>query len=97
VRWETPEQRRQRVRDAVLAAAADPVAWPNAELARRWLTAPRRGAAEPQLVGRDTFAALDGIGARAKRYRAERDHGRWGLPPGWPQPLQPTTEEASST
>jgi hypothetical protein len=80
----------------VLADGGDPVAWPNAELARRWLPAPRLGADEPQLVGRDTFAALDGISARADRYRAELDNGRWWLPPGWPDPLQPTTEEASS-
>jgi hypothetical protein len=94
-RWETAEQRRRRVRDAVLAAGANPVAWPNAELARRWLTSPPLGADEPQLVGRDTFAALDGVDARAERYRAELDNGRWQLPPGWPHTLQPTTEEAS--
>jgi hypothetical protein len=79
-RWETPEQRRQRLRDAVLAAGGDPVAWPNAELARHWLTAPRLGVEEPQLVGRDTFAALDGIGARAERYRAELENGRLAAP-----------------
>jgi hypothetical protein len=94
-RWETPELRRRRVRDAVLAAGADPAAWPHAELARRWLPALRDRTNEPELVGRDTFAALDGVRARADRYRAELAHGRWALAPDWPHLPAPTSEEAS--
>jgi hypothetical protein len=75
-RWETSEQRRQRVRDAVLLAGGNPAAWPNAELARRRL--PRRHP-EPALTGRDRLDELDGYGARAARYRAELARGVWDL------------------
>jgi hypothetical protein len=77
-RWETSEQRRRRVRDAVLLAGANPAAWPNAELARQWLSGDH---AEPALIERDRCDELDGRGARAARYRAELARDVWLLPP----------------
>ncbi|MEO8691002.1 MAG: hypothetical protein ABI611_22660 [Solirubrobacteraceae bacterium] len=72
------------MRDAVLLAGADPAAWPNAELALRHVPELRvaRGS-DPQLVDLDGCAELDGVGARAARYRAELDHGHWQLPLSW--------------
>jgi hypothetical protein len=91
-RWESAEQRRVRVRDELLLAGTDPAAWPNAALA---LGAPEladRGAAQPELTGADRYAELDGVGARAARYRAEVAHGRWAPPAGHdsitPQPRE---------
>ncbi len=75
-RVETPEQRRERVRDAVLLAGGNPADWPNAELARHHL--PGRQP-EPALTGRDRFGELDGYGARAARYRDELARGAWAL------------------
>jgi hypothetical protein len=94
-RWETTEQRRQRVRRAVLAAGCDPAGWPNAALASDWLpTSPDRPRA-PELIEPDDHAALDGVGARAHRYRSELDAGRWDLLPSWHQPdPYPGTKEA---
>ena len=67
-RLETAEQGRQRVRDAVLLAGGDPAAWPNAELALDHSPALRAArVSEPQLVDRDSYAELDGVGARAAR------------------------------
>jgi hypothetical protein len=77
-RIETAEQRRQRVRDAVLLAGGDPAAWPNAALALAHLPiAP--AADEVRLLDEDRCEELDGLGARATRYRAELARGRWQL------------------
>jgi hypothetical protein len=74
-RIETAEARRGRVRDAVLLIGRDPAAWPNAELALETLPiAPRF-----DLVGPDRCEELDGVGARAARYRNELKQGRWRL------------------
>ena len=75
-RLETPEQRRQRVRDAVLLAGGNPATWPNAELARGALPGRHR---EPELTDPDRFEELDGHGARAARYRADLARGVWDL------------------
>src|SRR4051794_8920006 len=75
-RLETPEQRRQRVRDAVLLGGGNPATWPNAELARGAL--PSRHP-EPELTDPDRFEELDGHGARATRYRADLARGVWEL------------------
>jgi hypothetical protein len=78
-RGESAEQRRIRVRDAVLLDGGNPAAWPNAALALAHFpalqTAPTVALLEP-----DRFAELDGLGARATRYRAELARGRWQLP-----------------
>jgi hypothetical protein len=76
-RVETSEQRRRRVRDAVLLAGGDPAAWPNADLALRWLRLP----AEPALIEPDRLEELDAYGARAASYRAQLASGAWRLPP----------------
>jgi hypothetical protein len=81
---ETAEQRRQRVRDAVLLSGGDPAAWPNAELALEQLQQAR--ASEPQVVGPNPCVELDGVGARAQRYRHELEAGRWTLADGWTDP-----------
>lgn len=78
-RLETAEWRRQCVRDAVLLLGDDPAAWPNASLALEHLPI-RPGAAESELVDEDPCAELDGIGARAHRYRADLAAGRWQPP-----------------
>jgi hypothetical protein len=84
VRWETAELRRRRVRDALLHAGDDPAAWPNSELAERHHPQLRRQfAARPALVGTESFSELDGVAARARRYRAELASGRWRLDAGW--------------
>jgi hypothetical protein len=94
-RWETPEARRRRVRDALLLAGGDPAAWPNAELALCHMAELRAGRErEPELTWPDAHGELDGVGARAERYRAELRDGRWRLPPAWPHATQPTTKEA---
>jgi hypothetical protein len=98
-RLETAEQRRHRVRDAVLLAGGNPAAWPNAGLALDHiptLRAARPG--NPQLVDRDSYAELDGFGARAARYRAELTCGHWRLPPHWTTPPDPSLnpKEAST-
>ncbi len=82
-RIETAEQRRQQVRDAVLLAGGNPAGWPNADLALEHIPALRVIAGEPQLVDRDRYAELDGVGARAQRYRTELTRGDWQLPPDW--------------
>ena len=64
--------------------------------ARATLPALRDRAAAPQLVGRDRCEELDGIGARADRYRAELARGRWQLHAGWPRPDPTHTQEAPS-
>ena len=79
-RWETAEQRRSRVRNELLLAGGDPAAWPNAALAATTLARQAPRGTEPELLGADPHAELDGIGARAARYRAEQRAGRWALP-----------------
>ena len=78
---ETAEQRRRRVRDAVLLGGGDPAAWPNAELALGQLHHDRMP--DPRVVGPNPCAELDGVGARAQRYRHELETGRWTLAAGW--------------
>jgi hypothetical protein len=82
-RAETAERRRQRVRDLVLLAGGNPASWPNAELALGHLRAPV--GPQPRLMEPDRFEELDGIGARATRYRDELAQGRWRLPKDLPQ------------
>ena len=79
-RWETAEQRRSRVRDELLLAGGDPAAWPNAALAAAALAHRAPGGTDPEVLGADPHAELDGVGARAARYRAEERAGRWALP-----------------
>ena len=74
-RVETAEARRRRVRDAVLLLDRDPAAWPNAELAIATLPI-----ADVRLLDRDPCEELDGIGARAARYRDELERNRWRRP-----------------
>lgn len=74
-RIETAEARRRRVRDTVLLIGRDPAAWPNAELALETLPIVPR----VELVGPDRCEELDGVGARAARYRNELKRGRWRL------------------
>jgi len=81
-RWESAEQRRVRVRDELLLARADPAAWPNAAFAKQALRRGGRQTIEPELIGPDSHAELDGVGARAERYRAELANGRWALSAG---------------
>jgi hypothetical protein len=89
-RVETAEQRRRRVRDAVLLIGRDPAEWPNAALALAHLPI-TPGASEVRLVDEDAWEELDGAGARAARYRAELDRGRWRLPENWARVGAPTT------
>jgi hypothetical protein len=92
-RWESAEQRRVRVRDELLLAGADPAAWPNAALA---LGAPElagHGAPRPELAGPDIHAELDGVGARAARYREELATGRWAPPIGHDFTTPPPRED----
>jgi hypothetical protein len=91
-RWESPEQRRVRVRDELLLAGADPTRWPNAALAARAPGLRGRHTVAPELTGPDTHAELDGVGARAARYRAELASGRWALPAG-PDSTAPQPQE----
>ena len=77
-RVEVAEQRRCRVRDLVLLEGSDPAAWPNAALALARL--PALVAGSVRLLGPDRCEELDGVGARAARYRAELERGRWRLP-----------------
>jgi hypothetical protein len=81
-RWESAEQRRVRVRDELLLAGANPAEWPNASLATQALGRVGRHTIAPALIGPDPHAGLDGVGARAERYRAELANGRWALPVG---------------
>jgi hypothetical protein len=81
-RWESTEQRRVRVRDELLLAGANPAEWPNAALAMHVLGRGGRQTAGLELIGPDPHAELDGVGARAERYRAELAIGRWALPAG---------------
>lgn len=74
-RVETAEARRQRVRDAVLLLDRDPAAWPNSELALAALPI-----AQLELLDSDSCEELDGIGARAARYRDELKRDRWRRP-----------------
>ena len=95
--WETAEQRRERVRDLVLLAGGDPAAWPNAELAVRHHPALRATTApEPVLVDRDRVEELDGVGARARRYREQLAAGAWRLPPDLPLDTDLKPKEATS-
>lgn len=76
-RYESAEARRVRVRDAVLLAGGDPARWPNAQLALTHLPGLN---ASPRLMEPDRCEELDGIGARATRYRAELARGTWQAP-----------------
>ena len=76
---ESAEARRLRVRDAVLLLDRDPAAWPNALLALKHLPI-SPGADEVRLLDADPYEELDGIGARAARYRNELERGRWNRP-----------------
>ncbi|RKQ92956.1 hypothetical protein C8N24_2813 [Solirubrobacter pauli] len=78
-RFETAEGRRTRVRDAVLLAEGDPSAWPNAELALKHLAA--LSVHDVRLLEPDRCEELDGVGARATRYRDQLARGTWALPP----------------
>jgi hypothetical protein len=94
-RIETPEARRCRVRDAVLLLGHDPAAWPNAALALAHLPiAP--GADAVGLTDPDPCQELDGIGARAVRYRAQLARGRWPLPHDAPHDPDPHDPEEGS-
>ncbi len=79
-RWESPEQRRQRVRDRVLLDGGEPALWPNASVAIG------SGDALPDLTVPDRHEALDGVGARAARYRDERRRGLYDLASNRPEP-----------
>jgi hypothetical protein len=92
-RVETAEQRRRRVRDAVLMLGRDPTEWPNAALALAHLPI-TPGASEVRLVDEDPCEELDGTGARATRYRAELNRGRWRLAENWARGSAPTTTGA---
>ena len=88
------------MRDAVLLAGGDPAAWPNAALALDHLPALRAARVSgPQLIDRDSYAELDGVGARATRYRAELARGDWQLPPRQTATPDPPTnpQEALTT
>lgn len=76
-RCESAEGRRVRVRDQVLLAGGDPARWPNAELALKHLLGL---GPSPRLMEPDRCDELDGVGARAARYRAELARGRWQAP-----------------
>ena len=95
-RVESAEARRQRVRDAVLFAGRNPAAWPNAALALEHLPI-EPGADQVRLLDDDRCEELDGIGARATRYRAELARGRWQLPDHQTSPAarHPDPEEGS--
>jgi hypothetical protein len=80
-RLESPEQRRQRVRDLVLLAGGDPALWPDADLALD--DGGFRQAAAPALTAPDPCEELDGVGGRATRYRDELARGRYRLSPHW--------------
>ncbi|MDA0166284.1 hypothetical protein OM076_38825 [Solirubrobacter ginsenosidimutans] len=77
-RIETAEGRRGRVRDALLVAGANPGDWPNAELALAHHPA-LRDTAQPRLIEPEHCEELDGLAARAIRYRAELAAGRWRI------------------
>jgi len=67
------------VRDELLAAGEHPGLWIDAEAAIRY-----RGLPDAEhLVGGTRDDALDGLTARAERYRRELAAGRWQLPDGW--------------
>ena len=53
-----------------------------------------RHSVQPDLTGPDALAELDGIGARAQRYRTEIANGRWAIPPrGLITPIHPPHED----
>jgi hypothetical protein len=87
-RIETAEGRRRRVRDALLVAGANPGDWPNAELAIAHHAA-SRDTAQPRLLEPERCEELDGLAARAIRYRAELAAGRWQISPDEPQTSNP--------
>ena len=72
---------------------------PNAALALDHLPALRAARANgPQLIDHDSYAELDGVGARATRYRAELARGGWQLPPHrTPTPEEPPNPQEAST
>jgi hypothetical protein len=94
---ETAEQRRRRVRDALLLSGGDPASWPNADLALDHL--PQLSVmSATRIVGPTECSELDGVGARAARYRRELETGRWTLPAGWTaQPLNPQEDTRDDT
>jgi hypothetical protein len=66
------------VRDAVLLSGGNSAAWPNAALALAHFPA-LQSVPDVQLLGPDRCDELDGLGARATRYRAELAGSRWHL------------------
>ena len=83
------EQRRQRVRDALLLAGAEPGGVAERRAGARARCPSCAGAPQPRLLEPDRFDELDGLGARAARYRAELARGRWQLPHDLHRPPPP--------
>jgi hypothetical protein len=78
-RWETLEQRRQRLCDELLLAGEDPSTWTiAAALAHRFVLI-----LAAKLGDGDVDQELDGARARGLRYAEEIRSGRWDLPPAW--------------
>jgi len=92
-RYETAERRRERVRDAVLLAGDNPAKWPNAALALAHH--PALAGRKVQLLEPDRCEELDGVGARAGRYRDELAAGVWLLPSTF-APSPPASQEVSA-
>jgi len=86
--------RRGRTRSTGICSA-DPAAWPNAALAAPAIR-PGTRLAEPELIDPDSHAELDGVGARAERYRGELAGGRWALPAGPSSTPHPPPQEDAS-
>ena len=82
-RFETPELRRQRIRDLLLMLNEHPGLSANVFLAS-WQAHKRREAAGCAHPGDPTEYELpDGMTARAQRYEREIAAGRWQLPTAW--------------
>ena len=92
-RYETAERRRERVRDVLLLAGDNPAKWPNAALAVAHH--PALSGRDVRLLEPDPCEELDGVGARATRYRDELAAGAWRLPPTF-APSLPASQEVSA-